>query len=428
MSLGLFNPWWRDPSLVEDIEKVKEALSKGKRLVYGKPKSGWYVIVGPRQVGKTTCLYLMIRSLLGAEEAKNVVYASCEVFTSFRDLLDLLRGPWRWLFLDEITFLEGWERAVKVALDLGLLKSKNVYMTGSSTAFLKKETFPGRGMKFVEMLPLDFRRFCLLFAEGKLRQALKEPSWRALYAFVDELNELLRHYLRCGGFPRAMYEEMEGGGVSDSTYETLLYWIGGDVLKLSRSKEIAFAVLKGIARRYGTRFSLNALRSELALGSHRTVGEYLELLESLFVLRQYFQLRGMDKLLRKERKAYFVDPLLANLAAKVLLGREIEESLLVEGVVGEHLKRAYPEPRHVVGFFVGQHSETDFVVHPERIGVEVKWKRKVRGEEFPNPRKFKRKLLLSVEDYEEGEVAVVPVSVFLATLEIPSEVPYRITR
>jgi predicted AAA+ superfamily ATPase len=53
------NPWWRDSGEINNDEKVKEYLSKKHRLKI-ELESRNMLMVGPRQVGKTTSSRYMI--------------------------------------------------------------------------------------------------------------------------------------------------------------------------------------------------------------------------------------------------------------------------------------------------------------------------------------------------------------------------------
>ena len=50
----------------------------------------------------------------------------------------LMEGK-KYLFFDEITFVNDWQRAVKFVLDSPLIKDKFIFVTGSSSIALKKE-------------------------------------------------------------------------------------------------------------------------------------------------------------------------------------------------------------------------------------------------------------------------------------------------
>ncbi|MEM2618217.1 MAG: hypothetical protein QW356_01835 [Candidatus Hadarchaeales archaeon] len=68
------------------------------------------------------------------------------------------------------------------------------------------------------------------------------------------------------------------GGDVRSVYEAVMF----DVTKLARSEKIALSVMLEVVRRYGSKFSLNALAKEMEIGSHVTVRDYLEILEGLY--------------------------------------------------------------------------------------------------------------------------------------------------
>jgi predicted AAA+ superfamily ATPase len=60
--LSNLNPWWRDLGEIDNDEKVKEYLSRKHRLKI-ELESRNMLMVGPRQVGKTTSLKLKIYDL-----------------------------------------------------------------------------------------------------------------------------------------------------------------------------------------------------------------------------------------------------------------------------------------------------------------------------------------------------------------------------
>jgi len=82
--------------------------------------------------------------------------------------------------IDEITFVNEWQRAVKFVLDSPLIKDKFIFVTGSSSIALKKETFPGRHIKIRSFLPLSFKEFCNIFGSGNLKNQFnsgRDGNW-----------------------------------------------------------------------------------------------------------------------------------------------------------------------------------------------------------------------------------------------------------
>ncbi|MEE8168541.1 MAG: ATP-binding protein [Candidatus Hydrothermarchaeales archaeon] len=416
------NSWWKNREEIKKDEKVLQALSRKHKLIQRFEK-GNFLIIGPRQVGKTTFLKLMILDLLKNTASSNILYFSCEPLSKKEDIFELVglfdrlgRGE-KFLFLDEITFVRDWEAAVKFLLDSGM---KNLYITGSTSATLKKERFPGREINFREFLPLNFREFCLLFGSGELKNTLKDAKARIeevfdksfkLLPFIDELQELFERYIVCGGFPLSAFQLMENGGIKEETYETYVNWILGDISKLDRSERIFKSVVQGVIKNYGSRFSLNSVAKEMEIGSHVTVREYLEFLEKCFLLRNYFKFDLSRNLpvYRAERKVYFIDPFLFRVFSRYAFGASDvsaeKKPSLVEGIVGEYLKR-----NRETFFFHGR-KEVDFIVN--NTGIEVKYG-KVDKKDFPKI-DLKNKILLSKNQWKDfDDVKAIPIPVFIS--------------
>lgn len=416
------NPWWKNREEIEKDEKVLQALSRKHKLIQGFEK-GNFLIIGPRQVGKTTFLKLAIHDLLKNTTPSNILYFSCEPLSKKEDILELVglfdrlgKGE-KFLFLDEITFVRDWDVAVKFLLDSGM---KNLYVTGSSSATLKKERFPGRRINLRESLPLNFREFCLLFGSEELKNALKEAKARVeevfdksfkLLPFIDELQGLFERYIVCGGFPLSAFQLVENGSIKEETYETYVNWILGDISKLDRSERIFKSVIQGVIKNYGSRFSLNSVAKEMEIGSHVTIREYLEFLEKCYLLRNYFKFdlgRGRP-VYRAERKVYFIDPFLFRVFSRYAFGASDtpaeKEPSLIEGIVGEYLKR-----KGETFFFHGR-KEVDFIL--DNTGIEVKYG-KVDKKDFPNV-DLKNKILLSKNQWKDfGDIKAMPIPVFIS--------------
>lgn len=430
------NPWWQDSKAILNDEKVKQMLLTQHRLIH-KFQKGNFLLVGPRQVGKTTYLKLIIKQLIEQKiNPKNLIYFSCEPLKNFEEIVEIVRfmdsliSGAKYFFFDEITFIPDWQRAVKYILDSSLKENKTFYITGSSSLRLKKETFPGRDIKTKEFLPLSFKKFCQVFGSANLKFCL--ASWSAdkiesseiyqktkeSFFYLSEISVLFDKYLQCGGFPRSMYEFMEGEGIRDETYEIYWHWLISDIAKIERSERITKSILLAVLKNYGTRFSLNSAAKEMEIGSHITIRDYLEILEDLFVLRNIFPFDSKRKAeaFRKMRKVYFTDGFLFKVFKKMLTQQSIEEkevSFIVEGVVAEHLKRSVNRVFYQTGT-----KEIDFVLGDD-AGIEVKWQNKVNAIDFPKSN-LPNKILLSKSDFafeEKQRILIVPVSLFLLGLK-----------
>jgi len=169
--LILQNPWWKNKGAIEEDAKVKIALSKRQMVEYDfRPKNT--ILLGPRQVGKTTFLKLMIRDMISKNIApKKLIYFSCEPLNNKDDLITLFEtidqivSGNAYIFLDEITSVSDWEKGIKYFLETDLSRDKTIIVTGSSAAFLKHgiEKLPGRNIEMKMFLPLSFRQFINTF-------------------------------------------------------------------------------------------------------------------------------------------------------------------------------------------------------------------------------------------------------------------------
>lgn len=426
------NPWWTSKEKILEDEKLKEAFSRKNKLLYSFEEKSHMLFFGPRQTGKTTYFKLLIYDLLYNKgiNPKKICYFSCEPLRSYEEIIDLMRkldflveGE-KYVFLDEISFVEDWHRAIKYILDSPILKNKTLYVTGSSSINLKKESFPGRPIKIKKFLPLTFREFVKIFGSKGLKKNLTNVEFKSLKEILgkakrlsfhqEEVEKLFYKYLESGGFPRAFYELIEEGRVKEDTYDTYWRWLIHDIAKINKSEKIVSGILFGILKNYSSKFSLNSIAREVEIGSHVTVREYLEILEDLFVIKNFYTFDLNKKVIvyRKMRKAYFIDPFLFHVVQRKLTGKkEVSEyDKIVEGVVVESLARRFEKPR--IGFY---HDRKEIDVCFDDFGVEVKWQEKVNSKDFPRI-DVENKVLLSknkMEFDEKRNLLIIPVGLFL---------------
>lgn len=432
------NPWWEDKEKINNDEKIKEVFSKKHKLIFPFEK-GNFLIIGPRQVGKTTHLKLTLKNLIEKGfDPKRLLYFSCELLKNFEEIIEIVRfsdslikGE-KYFFFDEITFIKDWQRAIKYILDSPLTEEKFFYITASSSIALRKETFPGRNIEIKNFLPLTFRKFTQVFGTEKLKEKINSlkiekinieevyEKIKEIFFFFKEISELFNKYLKSGGFPRSMYELMEEDVIREETLEIYWKWLIADIAKIERSERITHSILIAILKNYGTRFSLNSIAKEMEIGSHVTIREYLEILENLFVLRNIFPFdfkKGVE-IFRKMRKVYFIDPFLFTVFKKILTRRsiEVEEiSKIIEGIVGEHLIRKLGKLHYLIA---KTKKEIDFFL--DKTAIEVKWQEKVSFRDFPHLINIENKILLSKSDLDflkKEKTLILPLPLFLVLLE-----------
>ncbi|ADC66531.1 DEXX-box atpase [Ferroglobus placidus DSM 10642] len=333
------NPWWteeeweeRDKNLVDYRNQRIRWVPEWIKKLSLEPFSLNFVL-GLRQIGKTTGLKLLIRELVKTIEAENVIYIDCDIFPDFESLgeaiieyLNAVRSEeTKYVFLDEVTSISEWWKAVKYMIDTGKFGNCVVTVTGSSSLKVRRdiELFPGRTGKgkVVEVLPLSFKEY--VEVHGVKNYKLE----------YDRVVELFKKYLETGGFPLTI------NGFSSSH---ILNAIIGEIVRFRKSLEIAKETLASLISKMPSAVSFRAIAQDTSGYSYKTVQEYLEFFKNLYVLDFAYLKQGSRVLYRKERKVFFRDPLLLNVFS-AWSNTSYLYSALIENVVQEHLYRKFGE-------------------------------------------------------------------------------------
>ncbi len=288
---------------------------------------GIYTISGGRQIGKTTLLkQWMSRLLEGRVEPGAIAYFTGELIDDHHSLVRLLTD-WihetpdtdiLYILLDEVTYINNWDRGVKYLADAGMLENVALVITGSDLSIIKEARmlFPGRRgvsgkvdfhlypLSFLESVRLNNRispdEIDLLISPGAEEQAI----------LLDRLYKEFDSYLAHGGFMTAMNDMAMHKTIQQATFSTYSDWIRGDVLKRNKQEHYLLEILQAIIKRYGTQITWNSLTKDLSIDHPKTVADYVALLISMdaaFVQAALLE----DKLAaspKKARKVMFTDP------------------------------------------------------------------------------------------------------------------------
>jgi predicted AAA+ superfamily ATPase len=430
LQIARSNPWWTAAGWEADDVHLRRLEASRVRLATPQvdeidlAAAAIHVLRGPRQVGKSTDLKLLVRRALATgAEPRTVVYLSLDLLEdqppsalveTVNRALELTGegSGTRLILLDEVTAAERWQTAVKALWDEGRIDRDVVVCTGSSAADLaggSAERLPGRrgaGQDLL-VLPRDFASFAraqdgaippgLGLTVAEIVSADGQEALRAARVHLPALRRALERYLLFGGLPAAV-AEAAGGRAEPSEEAQRVLWdsLVREVQRRGASIPAAQALLERIMRSLGSKLSWSKLAREMAVplgrprrggdrhSDPRTVQSYVELLAvNYFALVLYFwkQDSGSGDV-AKDKKVYFGDPLLQTIVAnRVGLARDTHAE--VENAVALALYRRYeslerraenmvaPERLHVWGTRRG--GEVDFVCGPrERIeAVEV---------------------------------------------------------
>lgn len=396
-----------------------------ERLPRGEP--GIYTLGGGRQVGKTTLLKQLVESLLVDDGVApgRVAYVTGELFRDAEDLRrtlgDLVEqgertgrdGPpgLTYILVDEVTWIEGWDRAVKFLADAGALEEVFLLLTGSDLVLIQDamRRLPGRRGRAEEvdfhLRPLSLLEFC------ELRGALPGEELAALAtgapgdelpAVGDGTLALLEQetalYHQTGGYLTAINDVAGSGDVALATLRTYSDWVRGDVLKLRRQEDFLREILLAITRRYGSQVSWNALARDLPIDHPKTVAEYCLLLERMDAAIIVPAVRE-DRLTaapKKARKLYFADPFIHRAIRRYLGLEDVHAdperalALELEASVLGHLRRAFP-----TYYVKGRGDEIDaaYVAGDRLWPIEVKWTRNLRPADLDTIARYPRGLI-----------------------------------
>jgi uncharacterized protein len=426
------NPWWSERGWPVDDRQLAQLAGQPVRLpaelvaAIDLTSAGIHILRGPRQVGKTTDLKLLVeRALAEGHDARSIVYLTLDLIEGehHAELAEtvtrakaLARHPGSSIvLLDEVTGVSRWQTAVKALWDDGTIGDDVIVCTGSSATDLQKgaaERLPGRrgvGRDYL-VLPQTFAAFARAINDSippspglkiaDMRTPDGETALSEIRFHASALKDALSLYLKFGGLPAAVAEAATGAVDPSEQVKRVLYdSLVKEVQRRGASIPAAHALLERVLRSLGSRtdWSRMAREMDVPLGkrrgatSHHTLRDYIELLAGayfLFIL--YFWRAGSQtNSLSNQKKVFFADPLLHTIALDLVPGLATDVPALIENAVGLALYRGYEPHKRLSESFVSpdrlhvwrtaRAGEVDFVAGPRREldVVEVKYQRQI---------------------------------------------------
>lgn len=369
-------------------EIIESRLGKGKAVI----------IVGPRQVGKTTLIKSMfgtagitVRWFNGDDADTRELFADA---TSTR--LGALIGNATTAVIDEAQRIENIGLAVKLMVDNH--PETQVIITGSSSLELANTiNEPLTGRKFeLNLFPLSY---------GEM----------AAYNGAVEEQRMLHHRLIYGYYPDVVTHQGEEQELLLSLCNSYLY---KDMLAYQQIKKptVLEKLVQAIALHIGNEVSLHEL-GQLVRLDPITVERYIDLLEKSFVL---FRLPSLNRNMRNEikngRKIYFFDNGIRNAIVKNFNPPALRQdigALWENFCIVERMKAL-----HYATFFVNRyfwrthaHQEIDYI--EERNGkfhaFEFKWN--------PASRSKLPKIFLAAYPESKTEIITGNLETFLSPID-----------
>jgi predicted AAA+ superfamily ATPase len=338
---------------------IKRTLSDVIRKRFFKGKA--ILLLGPRQVGKTTLIQELIQEkeylfLNGDDPSIRSILENASTVQ-----LQSIIGNYKIVFIDEA------QRISNIGLTLKLItdqfKSVQLLVSGSSSFEINNKTQePLTGRKFeYHLFPISWEEFenntGYLVAQQQLEERLIYGMYPDVINNRDDANNVLREL------------------ATSYLYKDVLSLIG------IRKPDILEKLLKALALQIGNEVSYNELSNLLEIDK-ATVAKYIDLLEKSFIV---FQLTSFSRNQRNEiknnRKIYFYDNGIRNMIINNLNpidSRSDKGALWENFLISERIKIQNYHEHFSNNYFwrTIQRQEIDFI--EEKNGninaFEFKWK------------------------------------------------------
>jgi uncharacterized protein len=335
--------------------KIEAKMGKGKAII----------IVGPRQVGKTTLIETILKSkehLFLDGDAPTVRKLLTNPNT---EELKSIIGKNKIVFVDEAQRIENISITLKIITDQ--FKNVQLLVSGSSAFELKNEiNEPLTGRKWeYKLFPISWNEFeknvGFMKAEQQLEMRLIYGMYPDVINNTDEAFEVLKEL------------------ANSYLYKDILAF--GNI----RKPEVLEKLLQALALQMGSEVSYNELSQLLGIDKN-TVSNYIDILEEAFVI---FKLKSFSRNLRNEIKAnqkiYFYDNGIRNMVIgnfNTLDLRQDKGALWENFLISERMKKNNYENKLTKPYFwrTTQQQEIDYVEDNggNITGYEIKWNEKAK--------------------------------------------------
>jgi len=341
---------------------------------------GILVVRGARQYGKSTWLEQELWKTVKTFGPGTAFYLngddiadSAALGHAIEELLPLYSqsARVRRLFIDEITAVRDWQKALKRVADAGALRDVLVITTGSRATDLRRgtERLPGRKGKLARstylFAPISFAEF------SRVAGPLLEK-------------DTLDAYMLTGGSPVACAEIVRGR-VPEYAVEIVKDWVLGECAWAGRSRASLVAIMEYLLRRGGTPVSQAGLARDTGLANNTVAEGYVDMLCDLMCIAPTYAWDASRKIKirRRPRKLPFCNTMVA-LAwhpAQVRTVREFQQApsevraMWREWTVAQELWRraaiAGRDSAEELQYWQGDNHEIDFLDPPHGF-IEVK--------------------------------------------------------
>ena len=321
------------------------------------------VLLGPRQVGKTTLIQEFLKNkdclFLSGDDPEVRVLLENAGTTKLQAIL----GNYEWVFIDEAQRIKGIGLTAKLITDN--FKKVQLFISGSSALEINDHTQePLTGRKYeYQLFPISWEEF--------------EKNVGYL-----EANSQLEERLIYGMYPDVINRRSEAAVILKQLTSSYLY---KDILSITGIKkpDLLEKLLRALALQLGNEVSYNEL-SKLLEVDKATIAKYIDLLEKLFIIVKLNSFsRNQRNEIKHNRKIYFYDNGIRNMLINNLNphdSRNDKGALWENFLIIERLKIQHYHQLFTNNYFwrTVQKQEIDFVEerNGQLVAFEFKWKKK----------------------------------------------------
>ena len=358
-----------------------------KKLLEEKNSKKISIIIGPRQVGKTTLLK-QLHDEIGGHYIDFDILENVEKYNTYTNFINSIKLEGYnekdkfILFIDEFQKYTDLTKVLKNVYDNH--SNIKIYATGSSSIMIKdriQESLAGR--KFLHNIyPLDFEEF--LYFKGESLSKLKKLQNFSGELPITEYKYLLEEYLIYGGYPEVVLSK-EKEKVLTSIFDT---FIKQDLVDYLNIKEVLGVkkLIQYIAINNGQKLNITDISEQLSL-SREKIESYFEVLQETFIFKKVIPFfTNKTKEIKKAYKQYFIDPGVRNYFCNNFNKLEVRDDkgfLFETLILGELIKNSNYEIKY---WQDKKNREVDFIIDKvyEIIGLEVKFKTKLKSSDYKN--------------------------------------------
>ena len=362
------------------------------------------VLTGVRRCGKSTIMQMIMDELRkkGISEERIVSYRfdsmEYEGMTA-KQLYEMLKTKLSdtektYLFLDEVQEINSWEKTVNsINTDFNV----DIYVTGSNSRMMSSEIATYLTGRYV-----SFRIFTLSFEEYL--------TFKKQYGKVEDIHKELVNYIKYGGFPAIHLQEHPLDNAYTIVRDIYNSTIFSDIVKRNQVRKVdqLERVVKFVFDNVGKTFSAKSI-SDYIKSEHRTIDNetvynYLEKLESAYILHRCsrYDVQGKE-LLKTQEKFYLAD---SSFKYSVLGYNDQSVAAMLENVVYlELLRRGYE-----VCIGKTPNGEIDFIATRQNDKIYIQITKEIKSEKTEK-REYDRlleindnypKYLLTTDDFAGG--------------------------